>query len=120
MNVQLRQLTSNDLPFCNKLINQAGWNQTDEDWQRILQLNPEGCFIARLNGTNVGTIAYTIFSHNPENISSPIAWISMVRVDKKIGMQGISKDRPAMATRKFSDRKVGTIHIEVTRIGRKI
>lgn len=120
MNVQLRQLTSNDLPFCNKLINQAGWNQTDKDWQRIMLLNPEGCFIARLNGTNVGTIAYTIFSQNPENMCSPVAWISMVLVDKKFRGQGIGQVMFSMVMRKLSDMEVGTVRLDATPMGLKI
>ena len=120
MNLQLRLLTSHDLSFCNQLIDQAGWNQTDEDWQRIMLLNPEGCFIARLNGTNVGTITYTIFSQNQENDFPSVAWISMVLVDKKFRGMGIGQEMFAMVMRKLSDLDVGTVRLDATPMGLKL
>ena len=42
--VKIRTCTRADLPALMALKEAAGWNQTGEDWLRLLRLEPEGCF----------------------------------------------------------------------------
>jgi len=44
--LRLRRMTSADLPFADALRAKGGGNQTIQDWERLLALAPEGCFIA--------------------------------------------------------------------------
>jgi hypothetical protein len=53
--IRLRPLTAADLPLGLRLCGAAGWNQTEADWRRFLDLQPDGCFVAELDGTAVGT-----------------------------------------------------------------
>jgi len=48
--VQIRTMTTNDLALGLRLSRQAGWNQTGADWVRLLYFEPEGCFVAELDG----------------------------------------------------------------------
>ena len=48
--VSLRQMTDSDLQAADELRRLAGWNQTLEDWRRLLWLEPRGCFVAAQEG----------------------------------------------------------------------
>jgi GNAT superfamily N-acetyltransferase len=39
----LRDLALDDIPSAMELSTAAGWNQTPEDWSRIIRLSPRGC-----------------------------------------------------------------------------
>ena len=47
--VEIRLLGAGDLPAAMRLKEAAGWNQTEEDWLRLLRLEPRGCFAAAEN-----------------------------------------------------------------------
>ena len=65
-------MTIDDLRLGLRLTRQAGWNQTESDWLRFIDMEPEGCFVAELNGSSVGTTTTCIFDK--------VAWIAMVLV----------------------------------------
>src|SRR5580704_1065850 len=44
--ISLRRMIEADLIAIDELRRLAGWNQTPEDWRRLLQLEPDGCFVA--------------------------------------------------------------------------
>jgi GNAT superfamily N-acetyltransferase len=50
-----RLLTAEDLPAAERLSNMAGWNQTLEDWQRLLRLAPESCWGIEVSRVLVAT-----------------------------------------------------------------
>lgn len=80
--MEIGRLTLDDLPAAVALSTQAGWNQTPEDWRRILALSPEGGFAGRLDGRLVAT-ATSAFP------APGIAWIGMVLVDEACRGQGL-------------------------------
>ena len=51
--IRVRPLAAADLPLGLRLSQAAGWNQTEADWRRFLDLQPDGCFVAELDGTPV-------------------------------------------------------------------
>ena len=74
-------MTEADIPFGMHLRAQAGWNQLEADWQRLLALAPDGCFLAEVDGQPAGTAVAVAFG--------PIAWISMVLVDEAQRGRGV-------------------------------
>ena len=50
MALTLRLMTPGDIELGMRLKGQAGWNQTPADWQRFLELEPNGCFVAEWDG----------------------------------------------------------------------
>jgi len=74
-------MTVDDLPLGMRLRGQAGFNQTEADWRRFLDLEPDGCFVAELDGEPVGTVANFVFG--------PIGWIAMLLVDERFRRRGI-------------------------------
>jgi ribosomal protein S18 acetylase RimI-like enzyme len=54
--LDLREMTSGDLDFCHEMFQITGWGNTADDVQRMLSYEPGGCFIANLDGEDVGIV----------------------------------------------------------------
>ena len=80
----LRLMSESDLSFADSLRAGAGWNQTPQDWQRLLALEPEGCFVAQWNDLLAGTVTTTRFG-------TKLAWIGMLLVHPQFRRRGIGK-----------------------------
>ena len=68
---KIRLLKPADLPHLLDLSRQAGWNQTETDWSRLLSLAPQSCF-----GIEVG--GHIVASTSAINYAAEVAWIGMV------------------------------------------
>ena len=69
-----------DLVAADRLRDQAGWNQTAEEWQRLLAWQPGGCFVAEDHDGQVnGTVTTTPSPGAPSS-----AWVGMVLVDQSV------------------------------------
>jgi GNAT superfamily N-acetyltransferase len=110
--IEIRQMTIDDLPLGLRLSRQAGWNQTESDWLRFMKLEPEGCFVAELNGCSIGTTTTCIFG--------PIAWIAMVLVDKNARGQGVGTKLLKHSLDYLHAGKVKTVRLDATAAGRPI
>jgi ribosomal protein S18 acetylase RimI-like enzyme len=107
--VKIRKMTVADLPFCRHLVNQAGWNQSDADWLRTMELEPEGCLIAEKEGISVATTTTCCFG--------TCAWIAMVLVDTAFRNQGIAKQMLLHAIRYLENKGMTTIRLDATALG---
>ena len=74
-------MTAADVPLGLRLREQAGWNQTEADWRRFLDLQPDGCFVAELDGAAVGTTTTCVFGR--------VAWVGMVLVAEPARGRGV-------------------------------
>ena len=54
--LDLREMTSGDLDFCLEMFQVTGWGNTADDVHRMLSYEPGGCFIASLDGEDVGMV----------------------------------------------------------------
>jgi ribosomal protein S18 acetylase RimI-like enzyme len=79
---EIRAMTLADISAGMRLKNAAGWNQTKEDWERLLRASPEGCFVAEWNGKVAGTVTTIIYEDR-------FAWIGMVLVQPELRGRGI-------------------------------
>jgi len=105
-------MTTDDLELGLRLSRQAGWNQTEADWLRLLHFEPEGCFVAELDGSTVGTTTICVFDH--------VAWIAMVLVDENHRQRGIGTSLLKYALDHLDSRQVPTIRLDATVLGRPI
>ena len=80
--IALRRLTSTDMDFAQRVRELAGWNQRLADWQRVLEHDPHGCFVAECAGQLAGTATTTTYSQE-------LAWIGMVLVDPDMRRRGV-------------------------------
>lgn len=117
MNIQLRHITPDDLPFCGELVRQAGWNQIDADWMRVMKLDPYGCFLAEMDGSKAGTIVFTRFPARPENDIPAVAWISMVLVDQAFRGKGLGTEMFRQVLDRLGSAEIHTIRLDATDLG---
>lgn len=110
--ISLRPMTENDIALGMRLKEQAGWNQTAEDWRRCLDLQPDGCFVAEYDGTPVGTVTTCIFGS--------VAWIAMVLVDAAMRGRGIGRALLDRALGFLEERGIASIRLDATPLGRPL
>jgi len=79
--MEIDRLTPADIPAALRLSTQAGWNQLEADWRRLIGLWPDGCFAGRVDGHLVATA--TLATYRPST-----AWVGMVLVDESQRGQG--------------------------------
>ena len=110
--VHFRRMVAADVSFAMRLKNQAGWNQTEDDWRRFIMLAPSGCFVAEEAGRAVGTVAALVFDS--------IGWIAMVLVDESARHRGIGTRLVQHALSYLDARDVPTARLDATPLGRPI
>jgi len=106
----LRGLTPEDLPGADKLRAAAGWNQTLQDWERLLSLDAEGCFVAEDQGEIVGSATTTPYGNE-------LAWIGMLLVDPSRRSQGIGRKLFMHCLDYLQKRKMRCIKLDATPAG---
>jgi GNAT superfamily N-acetyltransferase len=110
--LSIRNMTPNDVPVGMRLKTQAGWNQTEADWQRFLWLEPRGCFVAEWSGRPVGTTTTCTFAH--------VGWIAMVLVEEAYRHRGIATRLVQHALDYLAGQGVTSVRLDATPLGRPV
>ena len=105
--IEMRRLTPADIPAADALRNASGWNQIPADWERLLMLEPDGCFAAQRAGTIVGTATTTRYG-------AKLAWIGMVLVHPDHRRQGIARALMEHCLRYLKNCGVQSIKLDAT------
>jgi len=110
----IRVLRPADLTAADRLRKQAGFNQTRQDWDRLLAFEPTGCFQAHAGDRLLGTVTTTVFDQG-------LAWIGMVLVDHSVRGSGIGSLLVDHAIRYLeTERGVACIGLDATPAGASI
>jgi GNAT superfamily N-acetyltransferase len=110
--LHIHRMALGDLALGVRLKNQAGWNQTEADWRRMIDLQPDGCFVAELDGQPVGTTTTCIFDS--------IGWIAMVLVEESARGRGIGTRLMEHALTYLDRSGVRTARLDATPLGRPV
>jgi ribosomal protein S18 acetylase RimI-like enzyme len=110
--IEIRKMRRDDLTLGLRLSRQAGWNQTEADWLRLMDFASEGRFVAELDGRAVGTTTTCILG--------TVAWIAMVLVDVDARGRGIGTRLLTHAIDHLEGRGVKTIRLDATPAGRVV
>jgi GNAT superfamily N-acetyltransferase len=105
-------MTGADVHLGLRLSQAAGWNQTEADWRRFLDLQADGCFVAELDGTAVGTTTTCVFGD--------VAWVAMVLVDAAVRGRGVGRALLDHALRFLDDAGVSTVRLDATPLGQPL
>ena len=76
-------MTLGDVDLAMNLKDQVDWNQTPDDIRRLIEYEPDGCFIAEFDGIPVGTVSTTSYG-------TKLAWIGMMLVLPEYRRRGIA------------------------------
>lgn len=112
MALTIRRMTQDDIALGMRLKRAAGWNQLEADWQRFLTMEPDGCFVAELDGQGVGTTATAIFG--------PAACVALVLVDERLRGRGVGTALMRQALDYLDGHGVASIRLDATTLGRPI
>jgi ribosomal protein S18 acetylase RimI-like enzyme len=107
--LRIRLLFESDIPAAMRLKEAAGWNQTEADWRRLIELEPNGCFAAIENDQLVGTTTTTTYQGD-------LAWIGMVLVDPRHRRRGIATKLMETALA-YLNGKVAVVKLDATAEG---
>ena len=107
--IRIRQMTAADLGLGMRLKTQAGWNQTEADWRRFLEMQPDGCFVAEFNGVAIGTAVGCMFGS--------VAWIAMVLVDAEFRGRGIGTALMQHALAFVDGTGAASVRLDATPLG---
>ena len=105
--LEIRLLKASDVAEAMRLKAAAGWNQTEEDWLRLLSLCPDGCFAATAGARLVGTTTTTVYGRE-------LAWVGMVLVDPEFRRRGIATALVRAALEGLDAAAVSTVKLDAT------
>src|SRR5262245_10020167 len=108
----IRPFTDADVSLGMRLKTQAGWNQLEGDWRRMLAMQPDGCFVAEHEGTAAGTCMTCMFGD--------VAGIAMMLVEQSLRGKGIGRALMEHALAFLDCRTVGTIRLDATPMGQPL
>jgi len=103
----IRRLTLADVPRAFELSAEAGWNQTREDWSRLLRLAPETCLGIGAPESTATAVIY----------GGELAWIGMVLTTAAARGQGNAR---RLMTRLIETAPVETLGLDATAAGQPI
>jgi ribosomal protein S18 acetylase RimI-like enzyme len=113
MNLSLGQLTVEHLTAADELRALVGWNQRVSDWQRLLSLEPQGCFVAELAGRLVGTVTTTCYG-------KLLAWIGMMLVQPDFRRQGVGQALLQHGVAYLRQRAIQCVKLDATPQGQPL
>lgn len=106
-----REMELSDMDGLMKIKNAEGWNQTEKDWELIIQYPHSVNLVAVLENQIVGTVCAINYAHT-------VAWIGMMLVDKDFRGRGISKLLLSEVILKLE--KCASIKLDATPAGRPV
>jgi len=110
---QLRTLNAGDVEAAVELSSLAGWNQTAEDWQMLVDLAPDGCFAVEAAGELVSTTTIVCYGKR-------LAWIGMVLTRPEYRGLGFAQQLLAHALDYADMRGVETVKLDATEFGQPL
>jgi len=106
-------MTLADIPSGMRLKEIAGWNQTQDDWDRFFRAEPQGCFLAEWDGQVAGTVATIVYEQR-------FAWVSMVLVDPTFRGKGIGTALLVQALEYLDAKRVPCVKLDATPQGKPL
>lgn len=110
--MQIDKLQLADVPAAVRLSTQAGWNQVDADWWRVITLWPDSCLAGRVDGQLVATATLVRYGD--------VAWIGMVLVDESHRGKGFGGAIFDAATAVADASGVRSIGLDASDLGKPV
>ena len=109
----VRTLTPHDVPSAMELVIAANWNQTPDDWLRVIRLSANGCRCIESDGRIAATATRV-------NYGNRLAWVGMVLTRPENRRQGYARRLMEDAIGSADDHGVRTLKLDATEEGRPL
>ena len=109
----LRLLRTEDLIGAMELSRLAGWNQTQDDWEMLLRLDPLGCFAIEADDRIAATTTLLCYGNH-------LAWIGMVLTRPEYRRRGFAQRLMESALNRAADLKIESIKLDATPQGQPL
>ncbi|MGA9977850.1 MAG: GNAT family N-acetyltransferase [Candidatus Sulfotelmatobacter sp.] len=109
----LRKLAASDLPAALELSEQAGWNQTADDWSMLIDLTPEGSLAIEVDGELAATTTLLCYGRR-------LAWIGMVLTKKSYRGRGFARRLLTQALSLADQSAIETVKLDATDQGQPL
>jgi len=107
---KVRLLQPADLPGAMRLKESANWNQTQQDWERLLKFEPEGCFGLMQDGVLAASATALTYGKD-------LAWIGMVLTLPEYRKRGFGRLLMIRALEFLESRGVAQVALDATDMG---
>jgi GNAT superfamily N-acetyltransferase len=111
--MRIRLLTAADVPATLALSSAAGWNQTPEDWRRMIELEPEACFGVEVDGELVATTTLLCYG-------TDLAWVGMVLTHPRHQRRGYARALVLEALDVTRARHIPCVKLDATDQGQPV
>jgi predicted N-acetyltransferase YhbS len=111
--IDFRRMAVEDVPGADVLRQFEGWNQTIEDWRRLLSLQPDGCFVATSKSEVVGSVTTTTYG-------STLGWIGMMLVHPDYRNRGIGTRLMRLALDYLDACAIACVKLDATPAGQPV
>jgi len=108
-----RLLRSEDISAAFELSARAGWNQTEEDWQTLLDLAPEGCWAIEIDGRLAATTTLLCYGRR-------LGWIGMVLTGQEYRRCGLARRLLTKVLAQADDMGIEIVKLDATEQGRPL
>jgi len=109
----VRRLKVDDVLAAIELSNVANWNQTPDDWQRLIRLSPDGCRCIEKDGKIAATATRL-------NYGTDLAWIGMVLTRPENRREGYARRLMEDAIAAAEEDGIRTLKLDATDQGRSL
>jgi GNAT superfamily N-acetyltransferase len=109
----VRRLAREDVPQALQLSSEAGWNQTQADWQTMLDVEPEGCFA--VDGDDGLAATATLVRYGER-----LGWLGMVLTSAKYRRQGFARSLVVTALDYADECGVQAVKLDATDQGQPL
>jgi GNAT superfamily N-acetyltransferase len=109
----MRRLAASDLPAALELSEQAGWNQTGDDWRMLINLAPEGCLAIEVEDELAATTTLLCYGRR-------LAWMGMVLTKKSYRGRGFARRLLTQALSLADQMAIETVKLDATDQGRPL
>jgi len=109
----LRRLNADDVAGAMELSRVAGWNQTTEDWEMLLRLEPQGCFAIEADERTVATTTLLCYG-------TRLAWIGMVLTRPEYRRRGFAQRLMQEVLNRAADLNIDSIMLDATTQGQPL
>ena len=110
---KLRLLEPGDISAAMDLSSLAGWNQTADDWRRLIELDRKGCFAIEVEGSLAGTTTLMCYGER-------LAWVGMVLTRPEYRRQGFAHHLLTLALRRADQLGIQTVKLDATEQGQSL